>query len=287
MESSEQNQMDARLHSASKALAAPNEGIKRRLILTVSAMLLGALLTLGLLMYLAQSSLPGQRLYSFKTGVAEEAVAFTKRDAAAKNAYAVNRIERRLAELKTLASDDSTTTPETLAVVAALTDTHTKVVLETTDTTDSLSSEQKIDALAVLSNVTRAQESLVDSAEEFAPIRNTTSDIERAAAAALTTRIEDFASTSAPEAVRTYLGNQLSLVSADITKVANGSRAQNLTVQRINDANEAIADGNLTDALTYILRARQAIAVDGYLFEAERGPIDGQPIEVIEIPEGS
>ncbi len=287
MEPSEQQHSRDELRVASKALAIPMNAAKQRAMLAVGALLLGVVLTLATLFFLSQDSLPGQRLYGFKTGVAEEAVAFTKRDAAAKNEYAVSRIERRLSELKALAVDDGTSTPEALATVAALTDAHAALVLGTLESSASLSPEQKIDTLSTLSNVTRAQETLVDSAEELTPIRDATSGLEHTAAQALSASVENFASSSAPDAVRAYIGSQLSIVSGDISKVANGSRAQNITIQRISDANEAIADGNMTDALTYILRARQAIAVDSYLFEAERGPVDGQPVEVMEIPEGS
>ena len=287
MEPSEQQHSRDELRVASKALAIPMNAAKQRVVLAVGALLLGVVLTLATLFFLSQDSLPGQRLYGFKTGVAEEAVAFTKRDAAAKNEYAVSRIERRLSELKALAVDDGTSTPEALATVAALTDAHAALVLGTLESSASLSPEQKIDTLSTLSNVTRAQETLVDSAEELTPIRDATSGLEHTAAQALSASVENVASSSAPDAVRAYLGSQLSIVSGDISKVANGSRAQNITIQRISDANEAIADGNMTDALTYILRARQAIAVDSYLFEAERGPVDGQPVEVMEIPEGS
>ncbi len=288
MESSEQQQSENYLRAASKALALPiMSATKQRAVLALSALLLGVVLTLASLFFLSQNSLPGQRLYRFKTDVAEEAIALTKRSAVAKNEYAVSRIERRLSELKALAIDDSTTTPDVLTTVATLTDTHAQLVLGTLTSSDTLSPEQKIDTLSTLSNVTRAQETLVDSAEELTPIHEATSELEQAAAQALSANIENFASTSAPEAVRTYIGNQLSIVSTDISKVANGSRAQNLTIQRISDANESIVDGNMTDALTYILKARQAIAVDAYLFEAERGPVDGQPVEVMKIPEGS
>jgi hypothetical protein len=69
--------------------------------------------------------------------------------------------------------------------------------------------------------------------------------------------------------------------------VAFGSTAQKTIARRAEDTADALRENNFKDALSYILKAQQAIIVDEFLFDAERGPIDGVPIEPGAMPEGS
>lgn len=274
-------------HGHTKRAALPVFFTRERIIFTVGGFFLGVAILFLILFFISKNSLPGQALYGFKTTVAEEAIALTKPTAAAKSTYAVTRFERRFNELQALATDMGTTSPEVLSIVADLTEKHGQTVTTALEQSTSLTPEEKITTLAKLQSLARAEETLVDTSNELTPISDRTSTTERQADESLQHAITTFASSSAPEVVSAFIATQITNVSEEVTHVANGSKAQTLTLQRISDAEEAIADGKLADALSYILKARQAIAVDGYLYSAERGPVDGHILEPMPMPEGS
>ncbi|OIP76715.1 MAG: hypothetical protein AUK16_03170 [Parcubacteria group bacterium CG2_30_44_11] len=251
------------------------------------AILLAMFLMSYALVYASRDSLPGEPLYTFKTNIAEELSARTKLGATAQTEFALQRIETRFTELQMLAADEATTTPDTLQVVASLANEHAKTVVETLDTDNSLSPETKMEALVKLTYLTRAGETLSDTVNEFKPIREQISVSEELANNSLKNTINTFVSTSDPEVVSAFLVTQMADVSTTLPNVANGSRAQRLAVARVNDMNEAIEDNQMAEAIKYILKAKEAIAIDAYLYDSERGFVDGITPEILPMPEGS
>ena len=155
------------------------------------------------------------------------------------------------------------------------------------ENSNALSPQEKILALAAITNTTRAFETLTDNWEEFDSIKDYSSDIQNIGQDSLKVQVAQFASTSDTTAVSTFIGEQISAVGEDLKTVAPNSRAQLLALNRLDDAGEYITDAKFGDAIYALLRARQAIAVDHYLYANERGEGDKETYEPSDIPEGS
>ena len=149
---------------------------------TLGISILG-ILALGLLLFvtvafIAEKSTPEQKLYSFKTNVVEPVVRSTKLSDTSKLAYTSSLLQKRVAELLVLYSDQSTTSPQTLDRLANLTQQHTQDSVTTIQESTSLSAAEKISALATITNSTRAFETLADDWAEFTSIKDYSSDIQ-------------------------------------------------------------------------------------------------------------
>ncbi|MES2749292.1 MAG: hypothetical protein V4606_02785 [Patescibacteria group bacterium] len=249
----------------------------------VTALILGGV-TLAVL---SEKSTPEQKLYGFKTNVVEPFIRSTKLSDDSKLEYTSSLLQKRVAELLTLYSDQSTTTPQTLDRLASLTQQHTADSVWIIQNTNSLSAQEKINSLASITNTTRAFETLTDDWEEFDSIKDYSGDIQNLSQDSLQSEIEKFASTTDSAIVSAFIGEQINLVGEEIKTVAQNSRAQRLALTRIDDAGESISDGKFAEAINFIMRARQAIAVDSYLFASERGEGASETYDPGVIPEGS
>lgn len=236
---------------------------------------------------ISKDSLPNELLYRFKTKVAEPVTTLSKRTTDARVAYSTTLLETRLLELKTLYNDNATSTPEVLAVIAQLSDSHSQDALFALTDNVVSGTEKQIDTLAKLSNILGAQNALVNSTDEFKPITDSIQKTRETINEALGLTIETFASSSPAETVFAYAGVQIQEVISGMENIAYGSTAQKLVMRRMSDAQESLADSKMADAINYLLKARQAIAIDAYLWDSERGPVDGIPIEPTEMPLGS
>lgn len=260
---------------------------KKTLGLSVLGILALVLVLFIVLAYIADTSTPDEKLYEFKTSVVEPVVRATKLSDNSKLSYTSYLLQKRVAELLVLYSDQSTTSPKTLDRLASLTQQHTDDSVWIIQNTNSLSAQEKIRALANITNTTRAFETLTDDWEEFDSIKNYSGDIQNVSQDSLKAEIEKFASTSEAEVVTAFIGEQINLVGEEIKTITQNSRAQRLALTRIDDAGESITEGKLADGLNFILRARQAIAVDTYLYASERGEGASETYDPGEVPEGS
>lgn len=242
------------------------------------------LVVLGIF-FASKASAPGTTLYPVKVYVAEKAIVLTKITTNARVTYETRRLEERLEELKALGTDSASSTPETLAFVSSLMEQHTSDAVSALAGTTA--NAKQLELLLKLVILTNAGDEVADTSEEFLSMRDSMGNARDTANDSLRTSIETFASTSPEQEVKELIGAQIEAVGNDIEKVAPGSTAQRLAVLRVNDALEAITDGNIADALRYILKAREVIAVDQYLWDGERGPVDGAPLPPAEIPEGN
>lgn len=250
-------------------------------ILTIS---LAIFITVALV---AKDSTPDQKLYGFKTSIVEKVIWATKFSDNSKLKYTTTLLEKRVAELLVLHSDQSTSSPETLNRLASLTKQQTENGVRMAENSNSLSPQEKILTLAAISNITRAFETLTDDWEEFATIKDSSSDIQNIAQNSLEAQVEQFANSLDSTAVSAFIGEQISMVGEELKSVTPSSRAQQLALTRINDSSEYISEAQFGEAIYALLRARQAIAVDRYLYANERGETTNENYDPGEVPVGS
>jgi hypothetical protein len=259
---------------------------KKTILLVALGVLMLAVSCFAAVAFIAKDTTPDQKLYEFKTSFVEKVIKATKLSDDSKLEYTNSLLEKRISELLTLFNDQSTSTPETLDRIASLTQQHTGDSVWMIENSNSLSPQEKILALASISNTTRAFESLTDESAEFESIADYSSDIQNISQDGLRNEIKKFASSSDPTVVSTFIGEQITIVGEELKTVAQNSRAEQLARTRIADAGEYISDTKLSDALYSLFRARQAIAIDRYLYASERGEgVTDTPNN--EVPEGS
>jgi hypothetical protein len=281
------NEPQKTVHDQSKLQPFAFKPKKKVIIITIIGILAIAIVAFISLALVANNSTPDQKLYGFKTSVVEKVIHATKLSDSSKLEYTTTLLENRVAELLVLYYDQSTSSPETLDRIASLTQQHTGDSVWMIENSNSLSPQEKILALASITNTTRAFETLTDDWEEFAPIKDYSSDIQNIGQDSLKVQVEQFASSSDTTAVSTFIGEQISIVGEEIKTVAPSSRAEQLALTRVNDAGEYITEARFGDAIYALMRARQAIAVDRYLYANERGEDASETYDPGEIPEGS
>lgn len=220
--------------------------------------------------FLAKETTPGDPLYTAKINIYERAVATTKFTGEAKVAYEASRIDSRFTELQTIARESGTTSPEVVEQVGALIERHANDAV-TALNSSTLSLEDQITLLAEIGTTLRAASILIDDTEELASSTDGVETARESVASALSTGVATFTTSGATSTIEAFLSKRINVLGESIVKVAPGSEAQRLAITRITDASEAVADGDLKFALNAILRAEEAIAVDGYLYASERG----------------
>jgi hypothetical protein len=237
--------------------------------------------------HIANDSLPGDPLYPFKTQVAEKAFLYTKLSTESKLSYTQNLFEKRLSELIILRDDTSSSSADTLSTLANLVNANTDSVLSGIADDTSIPAEKKVALLATLSTHARAMEILVTDAAEFSSISEQISTLESTVNESLDLEVTKFITANDTVAIERFLSEQIRYVSEHAPELAFGSTAQNLVLKRVADTQDAIASKNMTEALGYILRAKQAFIIDSLLQDGERVPEDGVLPEPLPMPEGS
>lgn len=248
---------------------------------------IGLLAITGIVMFVSTKSLPGDTLYPFKTEVTEPIFSITALSQKARIDYLPHLLEIRLAELLALSIDQSTSTSETLARITELTNSHIADALKKIKQS-TLISEERITQYTQLAFIAGAEKSLIESTPEFSVMEDAVTEMHGQIRDAQREEVYSFSATSTPEAIA-YLTSQIQLVSNEILSIAPGSAAKISATRRINDAEESIMETRMDEAIISILKAREAIAINQYLFDAERIPEDGAVPEVdqAEIPEGN
>lgn len=232
------------------------------------------------------NQLPGDRFYSLKTAT-EKIFGGIQLTNTGRIEHSISLLESRLNELNRYALGISTSTPEQLSKIAEQSDATTKDALNIIAADKSLDATLRISLLAKIDSVVRAQVTLGDSIKTFSPITDNVATNEKRANEALRTAITDFVSQNATDTIEQFIRDKITSIGQNIKAIAPGSSAAKTVSDRINDTREALVDHNYKDAIIAIIRAEQAIAIDGYLWNAERGPVEGVPVDNGPIPEGN
>ena len=274
------------VHDQSKLKPFAFKTKKKILITTLLGILAIALVAFISLAIMANKTTPDQKLYNFKTTVVEPVIRATKLSDSSKLEYTTTLLEKRVAELLVLYSDQGTSSEQTLDRLASLTQQHTGDSVWIIENTHSLSPQEKILALLAITNTTRAFETLTDDWAEFATIKDYSNDIQDISQNGLKTEVGKFASTSDATAITTFVGEQISTVGEEIKTVTPNSQAQKIALGRLEETGEYIPEAKFADAIYALMRARQAIAVDRYLYASEREG-SGETYDPGIVPEGS
>jgi len=263
--------------------------IHRRLLLGFAFILL-AISICGVGMYasvsLLSNKVPGDSLYGLKIAT-EKVFGSIQLTNTGRVEHNISLLEARVNELNRYALNVSSSSPDQLQQIANKSDEHAREALNTLAGDPSIAATTRINLLADIDATVRAEAAIVDMNTQFDPISGAIDANEERITTALRTAITDFVSQNATDTIEQFIGEKVATLSADIKTVAPGSRAQNLVMRRVQDTEEAITDKKYTEAIAAIIRAEQAIAIDGYLYDAERGPVDGVTIDAGPIPEGN
>jgi hypothetical protein len=258
----------------------------KKLLLIACALIALVVILFFVLMRISYNQVPGDPLYGLKTAT-EQMFGGIKLTSTGKAEYNITLLESRLNELNRYALNISSSTPDTLTKIAEQSDAHTKDTLNILAGDKSIAAETHITTLAKLDGVIRAQETLGDTIEAFTPIADTIENNEKRVNDALKSAIADFVTQNATDTIEQFIANRITEVSQHISTIAPGSSAAKSVALRVTDTSEAVIDHKYAVAIISIIRADQAIAIDGYLWNAERGPVPGVPIDNGPIPEGN
>jgi hypothetical protein len=212
--------------------------------------------------YASQDSLPGEALYPLKVHVLEEMILFTKIDAEEKLAYDISLMEIRFEELEQLLAAEEVPTSETLAIVADQIDEHVNHaagVMKNASKTE-ITTEEKVEVIAKINQLTEAQSVLTAQNEEFTTIVPAVDEANDRASNVLNTNIEEFVATETKEEVQAYLSEQITEVSTAITGTTTSDIATYL-----QDVQAALAEGQTDVALISIFAAQEAVSVEKLL----------------------
>ena len=256
--------------------------------LLIVAGILIAVLVLGTyaLLRTVYNQLPGDSLYGLKTAT-EKIFGGIQLTSSGRIDHNIALLESRLNELNRYALGVGSSSPEQLTRIVELSDTYTKEVLNTIAADTNMAAPTRIALLTKLNAIVRAEETLSDSVEAFSDITDTIATNEKRTGDALRTAITDFVAQNATTSIEAFIADKITTLGKSIGSIAPGSSAANAVANRISEIHEAVIDQNYKDAIVALVRAEQAIAIDGYLWGAERGPVDGVPVDNGPIPEGN
>lgn len=219
--------------------------------------------------YASQDSLPGEPLYAMKVHVVEEMVAFSKMDPSEHIAYDISLMETRLAELQILAVQKEIPESDDLEVISDQIDEHIDDIAENLSTADNstMTHEEKIDILAKLSSVSKAQSKVTRNEARFVNISNTVSDSHESTTDALESAVDDFVEEESIEAVGEYLSDQITEVGEQVSASTTNEGTRDSARRHLYDVDEALVDGDTAEAIVSILEAQQEIDSEEYLDE--------------------
>lgn len=223
--------------------------------------------------YASQDSLPGEPLYVMKVHVVEEMIALTKITPKEQVAYDIHLMENRLEEIKEIVSQSTDTTAGDLELLADRVDEHITDVISTLEDADSesISYEDKIEALKKLSGVTKAQVETVKAKSNSTEALEAISDSRESAADAINNTVEDFVSKESVTSVNEYLSDQITVVGEYVNASTTPESERDSAEFYLQDVQDALNAGDTTEAIISIIEAQQEISSEEYLFDESDG----------------
>ena len=217
--------------------------------------------------YASQDSLPGESLYAIKVRVIEEMIAFTKVTPQDRVAYDTSLMETRLDELQALILQEETPQPEDLASVVEQINEHVTHIEDTLETTETsvMTHEEKIHTLTKVSGVAKAQAKIAQKEARFTTISEMVSNSQKSVTDARTSAVEGFVEEESTEVVGNYLSDQIIEVGEQVHTIVTNKNTRDSAERHLYDVDEALIDGDTSEALISILEAQEVMSVDAYL----------------------
>jgi hypothetical protein len=261
--------------------------VNRKKLLGIALVFLAACgVGMYLFLQLLANTLPDDPLYGFKT-TTEKVFGGIQLTNTGRIEHNISMLEARVNELNRYVLKVSSSSPEKLQQIATASEDHTKDALNTLAGDQSIDAPTRINLLARIDATLRAEETLSDMDDTFTPIKDSVGSNENRVNDALRTAVTDFVGQNATDTIEHFIAEKITGLTESIKTIAPGSSAAKVVAKRVQDITEAITDQKYKDAIIAIIHAEQAVAIDGYLFAAERGPVAGVPVNNGPIPEGN
>lgn len=242
----------------------------RRRIVQIAGITLGVLVVAVVaLAFVARETMPNDKLYTFKVNVYEPALMTIKTSDRARLDYGVKLLGTRFTELLSL-RDNNLATPENVAPLIAHSGETTTLLYDTMGD-DSLTNEERLDTLFAASVQVKAMETIAQETDQLEHSRDAFGDLLDDVGDKLTNNVTVYATSTNLDRVKQYIGTHIDAVSALLPEVANGSAAQKQALTRIEVMQEEVETGEFAKAIIAILRAEEALTVDGMVWGSERG----------------
>lgn len=264
--------MNPYIESVRSYLHTLNEAVRpyrRHMVLTAGIVLTVLILAVVALAFIARETMPDDALYTLKVNVYEPAVMTTKMSDRARLDYGVKLLGTRFDELLSL-RDNNIATAENVAPLIARAAETTSVLYETMSD-DSLTNEERLDTLFAATVQMKAMETITQETEQLTHAQDAFGKLLGDVSDNLTENVTVYATSTNLDRVKQYIGTHIDAVSALLPQVANGSAAQKQALARIEVMQEEVETGNFAKAIIAILRAEEALTVDGMVWGSERG----------------
>lgn len=230
--------------------------------------------------YASQDSLPGETLYTMKVHVVEEMVAFTKITADERVAYDIRLMENRLHEIKEVAKQGVTTPHVDMAVFTDQIEEHVRDVTTVLAEAESehITHEDRINVFAKLSGVTQAQARIAKGAPELEEVSQVLEETQEFTAQAMTAAVDDFIEDESAEVVNEYLSDQITDVGEYVNASTTNELLRDTAERHLYNVDEALSEGDITEAIVSILQAQEVATVEEYIEESDEY-VEVQPDE--------
>jgi len=219
--------------------------------------------------YTAQNSLPGEPLYAVKVHVVENAIAHTKFDPIDQSLYVIERMEIRLEELQLLADQVDLPSSDSIDAITEQINEHIADVTETVQSASEsvMSKEEKVNVVAKLHGITKAQADTARNEKDLSLLFAVTRDSEDTTSDLLANTVGDFTEGRSTTTVNNYLSKHITAVGEQIQASSTDDDTRDAARQFLEDVNDSLTEGNVNNALIFVLEAQEEIHAGQYLDE--------------------
>jgi hypothetical protein len=235
-------------------------------LLGILAVLIIALATAA---FVARETMPNDRLYTFKVNVYEPALMLTKTSDRSKVVYGTSLLETRFTELLTLRNEGVTDVETIAPLVARAAETTSGIAANLRES--GLPNEDRLDAMLQVSIQVKAMETVAQDTEALSHSEDAFEELRKSISSQFSENVSNYASSTDPEVVKQYMGSHVARVTELLPTVALGSAAQRQALMRIEVMQSSLEENDLASALNAILKAEEALVVDGLVYASERG----------------
>ncbi len=235
----------------------------------IIALLVAMVIIGALAFFMMTRSLPGDALYGAKVGWYEMRSA-PENDPEAEARFVLERMERRLGELKRL-SDDRRLSAENIDAVASQVSGYvsTFAALVYDEREHSIPPKELLDMLSELSVLIRAQQHVVGTNPEHAEAGERIENLWREVTGMRLEQIGVYVYEAPVEEVVGYISEQITKLSGAVESGELSEAEMSLTNYQLTQAAAALARSNFADAIDASLQAEEFLRLEEYVGGSE------------------